>query len=114
MEVFFRTRQLQRVCSEEREMKRELGQKMAAKLKQRLMEMRGADTLADLSYLPPTRFHELHQNRAGQFSVDLEHPMRLIFIPANDPVPKKTDGGIDRAQITAIEIIEITDPHPKR
>jgi hypothetical protein len=36
VEVFFRTRQLQRLCSEEREMKKRLGQKMAGKLKQRL------------------------------------------------------------------------------
>ena len=114
MEIFFRTRQLQRVCSEEREMKKQLGQKMAAKLQQRLMELRGAGSLADLSYLPPARCHELLQDRAGQFSVDLEHPMRLIFIPAHDPVPKKPDGGIDRARVAAIEIIEITDPHPKR
>ncbi len=95
-------------------MKKQLGQKMAVKLQQRLMELRGADSLADLSHLPPTRCHEESHNRAGQFSVDLEHPMRLIFIPANEPVPRKSDGGIDRTQVTQVEILEITDPHPKR
>ncbi len=95
-------------------MVRELGPGMAVKLRRRLMEMRGADTLADLSHLPPMRCHEESQNRAGQFSVDLEHPMRLIFVPAGDAVPRKADGGIDRTKVTAVEIIEITDPHPKR
>ena len=114
MDIVFRTRKLQRMCSEEREMARELGPKMTAKLRRRLMEMRGADTLADLSHLPPMRCHEESHNRAGQFSVDLEHPMRLIFVPANDPAPRRPDGGIDREKVTAVEIIEITDPHPKR
>lgn len=95
-------------------MSKVLGQQMATKLKQRLMELRAADSLAEISHLPPARCHEESQNRAGQFSVDLAHPMRLIFIPANDPVPRKADGGVDRSQVTEIEIIEIVDPHPKR
>jgi len=44
-------------------------------------------------------------------SVDLEHPYRLLFIPANDPVPVTGDGGLDRARVTEIEIVEIADTH---
>ena len=47
----------------------------------------------------------------GQLSVDLEHPYRLLFIPANNPIPVTQDGGLDWANITEIEIIEITDTH---
>jgi proteic killer suppression protein len=43
--------------------------------------------------------------------VDLEHPFRLLFIPANNPVPIGEDGGLDRTQVTEIEIIEIVDTH---
>ena len=50
-------------------------------------------------------------NREGQLSVDLEHPYRLLFIPANDPVQVMQDGGLDWAQVTEIEIIEIADTH---
>ena len=39
----------------------------------------------------------------GQFSVDIEHPYRLLFIPANDPVPRNENGGIDREKVTEIE-----------
>jgi len=53
----------------------------------------------------------LTNDRAGQFSVDLAHPFRLLFIPAKDPVPEKNDGGIDLEQITEIEIIGIEDTH---
>ncbi|MDO8722096.1 MAG: hypothetical protein Q7J31_07680 [Syntrophales bacterium] len=92
-------------------MQRQFGKQCAEKLKQRLMELKAADTLADVSHLPPCRCHELSGNRAGQFSVDLEQPLRLLFIPINDPIPTQDDGGIDRRRITEIEIFEITDTH---
>lgn len=107
MVIFFKTKKLQKICSEAREMRKQLGIKAAEKLQQRMMELKAAD----MSHLPPTRCHELTGNRAGQFSVDLEHPYRLLFVPANDPLPFKRSGGIDRQRVTEIEIIEITDTH---
>ena len=92
-------------------MVKELGAGMARKLQQRLAELNAADVLSDISHLPPPRCHELTGKRAGQFSVDLEHPYRLLFIPADDPIPYKEDGGIDLALVTEIEIIEIEDTH---
>ena len=84
---------------------------MTRKLKQRLMELKAAPCLADISKVPRPRCHLLSGNRDGQLSVDLEHPHRLIFIPANDPIPVTKDGGLDWAKVTEIEIIEITDTH---
>lgn len=84
---------------------------MARKLQQRLMELGAAPCLDDISKLPPPRCHQLKGNRTGQFSVDLDHPYRLIFIPANNPVPEKKDGSLDLARIDSIEIIAIEDTH---
>lgn len=92
-------------------MQKQLGKKCAEKLKQRMMELRAADTLSDISHLPPIRCHELSGNRAHQFSVNLEQPYRLLFVSANSPVPLLENGGIDRNRVTKIEIIEITDTH---
>ena len=111
MEIYFRTKRLQRICSEAKEMRKLYGVKCSEKLQQRLMELRAADALSDMSHLPPTRCHELTGNRAGQFSVDLEQPLRLLFIPINDPIPMQDDGGIDRRRVTEIEIFEIGDTH---
>jgi hypothetical protein len=41
----------------------------------------------------------------------LDHPYRLIFIPADDPIPTKDDGGLDWSKVTAVEILEIADTH---
>jgi proteic killer suppression protein len=43
--------------------------------------------------------------------VDLEHPYRLLFIPADDPIPYREDKGIDLALVKEIEIIDIEDTH---
>lgn len=76
---------------------KELGAGMARKLQQRLAELNAADVLSDISHLPPPRCHELTGKRAGQFSADLEHPYRLLFIPADDPIPyKRMEGSILR------------------
>lgn len=113
MRVYFKTTKLQKQCSVDREMRKAFSTKMCKKLQQRLAELGAADTLDDLSHLPPTRCHEL-TNRGGVFSVDLEHLMRLLFIPADDPVPLKKDGGIDLTRVTEVEVIAIEDTHDKK
>lgn len=111
MEIFFRTKGIQRICSQNAVAKKKLGPKMARKLQQRLMELSAAASLADMLRLPPARCHELKGDRKGELSVDLEHPFRLLFVPANIPIPTKEDGGLDWAGVTEIEIIDILDTH---
>jgi len=111
MRIYFRTKKLGKECSSLQAMQRRHGQKGAARLAQRLMELAATENLAQISHLPPARCHELSGNRAGCFSVDLDHPFRLIFIPANDPVPCLVDGGVDLKRVTEVEIIEIVDTH---
>ncbi len=111
MIIYFRTRKLQKVCNNTKLSKKELGHEMARKLQQRLMELKAAPCLDDISRVPPPRCHLMTGNRDGQLSIDLKHPYRLYFIPANDPIPKTKDGGLDWCKVTEIEIIEIFDPH---
>ncbi len=75
------------------------------------MELQAACTLSDISRVPPARCHELKDDRKGQLSVDLDHPYRLLFVPANDPVPYTPEGGLDWEHITEIEVITIVDTH---
>jgi len=111
MLVFFRSKKLQKICSSAREIQKTFGASRAKKLQQRLLELAAADHLGQISRLPPARCHEMTGDRQGQLSVDLDHPFRLFFIPADDPVPRKADGGLDWDAVTAIEILGIDDPH---
>ena len=111
MDIYFATRKLQKLCNTDKEMRGKLGPRNAAKLKQRLAELKAAKTLEDMSRLPPARCHELGQDRQGQLAVDLVHPKRLVFKPDLDPLPDSAAGGLDWSQVTAIVIVEIVDYH---
>ena len=111
MIIGFRSKKLQKLCCSSKKMMSELGKPNADKLKQRFAELDAADTLADLRFLPGLRCHELGGNRKGQLAVDLAHPYRLVFIPEHNPLPKKTDGGLDWEKVKRIQIIEVIDYH---
>ncbi len=89
------------------------GLKRATRIRVRLASLKQAENLA-VFWPPksgPERCHELSGERAGQFTVDLDHPYRLIFVPNHDPVPKLPSGGTDWQAITAITILGIEDTH---
>ena len=111
MEIVFRSPKLQKTCSIERESKRQWGDQNAKKIRRRLADLQAADTLADVSTLPPAKCHPLHGDRAGKFAVDVQQPYRLIFEPANAPVPRKKDGGIDLTKVTRVRILGVEDYH---
>lgn len=111
MDVSFANRGMQKACSSAKESQKRWGERIARKLQQRLMELKAADTLADISHVPPARCHELSGDRAGQLSVDLVHPHRLIFKPGHDPIPEKLEGGLDRTKVTRIVVMEVCDTH---
>ena len=109
MEIHFVSRKIQKLCNSAKEMLAKLGPHNAARLKQRLAELKAAETLEDMRSLPAARCHELSQNRDGQLAVELVHPKRLIFKPGNNPIPKKPDGGLDWENVTSITVMEVVD-----
>jgi len=111
MGVCFATRSMQKACSSDKEMHRRWGAALTRKVQQRLAELVAADTLDDIARLPPARCHELKGHRAGQLSVDLVHPHRLIFEPGNEPVSRKDDGGLDWTQVRKVVVLEVCDTH---
>jgi len=110
MDLSFRTRKLEKLANSGKEQQKQLGTNAAKKFKRRLDDLRAARNLAEMTLLPG-RLHPLKGDRAGELSLDLEHPYRLLLVPANDPVPVKDDGGMDWEAVTAVEITEITDTH---
>jgi proteic killer suppression protein len=102
---------MQKACSSGNVMQRKWGAALAQRLQQRLTELVAADSLDDISRLPPARCHELKGDRAGQLSVNLAHPYCLIFEPDDHPIPRKDDGGLDWTQVTKVVVLEVCDTH---
>ncbi len=113
MDVRFADRKLAKECNDERLLQRKHGAHRAGLLKKRLAMLASSTCLADLGppYRGPMRCHELRADRAGQFSIDLDHPYRLVFAPDHEPVPVREEGGTDWGRITAITILGIVDTH---
>jgi toxin HigB-1 len=89
---------------------RSYGAEQARRILKRLDELLAADNLEVMRTLPG-RCHELKHDRAGQLAIDVRHPYRLIFEPANEPIPRKEDGGLDWSKVTRIRILEVEDYH---
>jgi proteic killer suppression protein len=107
----FMSQKLAKIVNDQKLLVREFGERQARLIRRRLDELRDADTLEDLRYLPQARCHELTGNRTGQLSVDLAHPYRLLFTPAHEPPPAKPDGGLDWSRVTAVVVIGVEDTH---
>ena len=89
-------------------MKKELGNAGARKLQTRLAELMAVVSVNELIAGHP---HPLKGDRAGQFAVSLEGGKRLVFEPANDPIPKTHDDAIDWTSVTIVRIAFIGDYH---
>jgi plasmid maintenance system killer protein len=110
MDIIFKSRALGQECCRHDLLVKRHGSHRAKLIRRRLDDLRAAANLLVMRALPG-RCHELKGNRAGQLSIDLDGPYRLIFRVKNDPIPTKPDGGLDWAQITAIEILGAEDTH---
>lgn len=107
--MFFEDADFAKTCRNERDLRKRHGAVRARKIQLRLKTLAGAETLADLRDLPG-RCHELHGDRAGALSLDLDHPFRLLFRP--EPVPEPgPGGGLGWRAVTAVTVIGIVDPH---
>ena len=111
MDILFQDRKLEKVCNNQSLLIRKYGPLRAKLLRRRLDEFRAADNLEVLRSLPQVRCHELKGNREGTLAVDLDHPYRLIFESANNPIPRKSDGGLDWTKVTAIRVLTVEDYH---
>jgi len=97
-------------CNNQRLLIKRQGTRRAKKINQRLDDLKAAENLSVMKHLPG-RCHELIGDRHGQLSLDLDHPWRLIFVPADDPPSLKGDGGIDWSNVRVVKILGIEDTH---
>lgn len=113
MNVTFADKKLKKLANDDRKRVKKYGKIRADKIRTRLAQLRFADNLEDVRHLPG-RYHELKNDRKGQWACDLDHPYRLIFKPHEDPVPANEDGQYVWVDILGVEIIEIIDYHKEK
>jgi proteic killer suppression protein len=87
---------------------RKLGGACARKLRSRLGDLEAAGCVSELVAGRP---HPLHGDREGQYAVDLAGGFRLVFAPANAPIPRREDHSIDWSRVTIVNIEYIGDYH---
>jgi proteic killer suppression protein len=110
VDISFETTDLQQTCNDDRIAKRRFGAEAAKKLRRRLDDLAAASILSMMKVLPG-RCHELKGDLAGHLAMDLDGGRRLVFRPADDPIPTKDDGGLDWSRVTAICVTAIADYH---
>jgi len=110
MDIVFENSKFEKECNNQRLLVKKHGADRAKRILKRLNSLRYANVLEDM-WNVPGRCHELVNDRAGQLAMDLDHPYQLIFEPADEPIPTKSDGGLDWNQVTAVRIIGVEDYH---
>ncbi|TNJ35933.1 type II toxin-antitoxin system RelE/ParE family toxin [Prosthecochloris vibrioformis] len=113
MDISFGDKDLKKYANNDRLASRKLGTKRAQVFKKRLDDLRAAETLEDVRHLPG-RYHELTENRKGQWACDLDHPYRLIFAPHEEPIPEDGHGRYIWIEIKGVEIVGITNYHKEK
>jgi plasmid maintenance system killer protein len=111
MDIVFRNRKLEKDCNEYQRLVKRYGSLRAKLIDLRLRQLRAAQVLEHVATLPQVRCHELVGDRKGELSVDVGHPYRLLFVPADEPRPTRPEGGLDWARVSRIEIIGVEDTH---
>lgn len=109
-EISFANSRLEKAFNSARLLKKEFGEQVT-KIGLRMAVLRQAPSLAHVPVQKPDRCHALSGNRSGSYAVDLKHPYRLVFEPAEVPVPRKADGGVDLEKVGSIRILGVEDYH---
>lgn len=108
LDVSFANTDLRKLCENSRVQQKQLGAPCARKLRARLSDMQAA---AHVRELVAGRPHPLKGDLEGQFSLQLAKGFRLVFEPANEPLPRHADGSTNWAGVTSVTITYIGDYH---
>lgn len=98
MDITYKSKKIEKVCTDARTAERSYGKEMAEKIQMRIDEISAADKVEMMIQFHIGRCHPLTNNRKGQYAVDLIQPYRLVFEKHGN-------------EIQIAHIIEIVDYH---
>ena len=67
--------------------------------------------MADLGKLRQSECHQLTGSMAGKLAVTVHRGVRIVFEPAHDPPPRKSDGGLDWTKVVGVTVLKVEDYH---
>ena len=111
MIILFANSKLQKEFSDDKKLKQTCGDQRAKLIRQRLSELKAANTLADMWKLPAARCHELKKNLKGHISLDLDDPYRLIIRPSGNDVQYRGDRSLVRDSVTGVMVEGVKNTH---
>lgn len=86
MDITYKSKKLERICTNAKVAERSYGREMADKIQMRIDQIMAAETVEMMIQLRIGRCHSLTSNRKGQYAVDLVHPYRLVFEKHGDEI----------------------------
>ena len=109
MDISFATKELEKCGNSVKYANKKLGTLRAEIFFKRIQTLYAATCYEDLRHVPG-KFHELRENRKGQWSCDLGQPYRLIIKPTNLP-DVDNNGKYRWESATDSIIVEIVNYH---
>jgi proteic killer suppression protein len=113
VKITFTHKKLEKIANDDRKMVKELGKLRATILRRRLTQLEDAATLEEVRNLPGN-YHELKNNRKGQWGCDLDQPYRLVFTPHENPIPSNEHDQYVWLEIKGVEVIEVVNYHKEK
>lgn len=79
LRIEYKTKKLEKVCTNYSEAEKRHGREMAEKIHQRIAEINAAINVEMMLQFGIGRCHQLKGNRKDQYAVDLVHPYRFVL-----------------------------------
>ena len=112
MIIMFEDENLRKDMNLESRLSRKWGKKRRDKIRARMAQLRAAACLADMKEVPGAYLEELsYRPNDHHFTVRLDNPWRILFEPADVPLPVHPGGNVDWTRVTAIRILVVGDTH---
>ncbi len=111
MYIGYKNQKLKKTCTEINQALKILPSTIKPKrLFNRLRDLNGFESMADIPTIPPYRLHKWKGKRKGQWTIDIQGLFRIHFIPVGDYTEDSEKNPILKT-VTSIEIVDIGDFH---
>jgi hypothetical protein len=108
LELAFANKSLRRLCESEANAKRDLGIRIALKLKRRLADLRAATCVKDLIVGLPQELQSAHRRH---IAVALGDGVQVVLCANHNTLPVLESGGVDWGRVSRIKILRIETEH---